>query len=73
MMTKIMSTFHPTWAAVRPGPGGELSPRQMARIEKKLCGCSDCRCGGIGRSEIAGGGGRIERLRGGAGQIVEVK
>jgi hypothetical protein len=56
----IRSTFHPALAVtLRPGPDGELSARQIARLKRGLCGMTDCACGGLTRSTIDEGG-RIE-------------
>jgi hypothetical protein len=65
----IRSTFHPPHPVrVIPAADGTLSERQVQRIEKALCGMSDCRCGGLMRSRIDEGG-EITLLREGEGAL----
>lgn len=42
---EIRNTFHNTSVRVRvPVGGGNLSAHQMRRVNRALCGMSDCRC-----------------------------
>lgn len=45
-MLTILNDFHNTTAQVRPGLDGILSASQVLRVRRKLCGVSECRCGG---------------------------
>ena len=42
----IINDFHHTEATCRPGPGGQLTKRQVQRLQRILCGISDCQCSG---------------------------
>jgi hypothetical protein len=70
MRTKITiwSISHPTMAYVIPAADGTLTEGQVQRIEKALCGMSDCRCGGLASVRILEGG-EITRLREGDGAL----
>lgn len=53
MKITLRNDFHNTEAVVIPhnlhGREGFLSARQVKRADRKLCGMSDCTCGGITR------------------------
>ena len=65
-MITLKNNFHGTSVNLRPR-NGRLSPAQMRRARRVLCGPSDCQCGGIrGPQEYElepepGGGARVER------------
>jgi hypothetical protein len=42
----IRNDFHGTSATVRVGESGLLSPGQIKRVRKALCGIDGCTCGG---------------------------
>ena len=42
----ITNDFHRTAINVRPLITGYLSPRQVARVDRKLCGIKGCTCAG---------------------------
>jgi len=46
MMITLKNNFHGTSVNLRPR-NGRLSPAQMRRARKVLCGLSECKCGGI--------------------------
>ena len=46
MMITLTNNFHGTSVNLRPR-NGRLSPAQMRRARKVLCGLSECKCGGI--------------------------
>jgi len=46
MMITLTNNFHGTSVNLRPR-NGRLSPAQMRRARKVLCGLSECQCGGI--------------------------
>jgi len=46
MMITLKNNFHGTSVNLRPR-NGRLSPAQMRRARRELCGLSDCQCGGI--------------------------
>lgn len=46
MKITLRNNFHNTEAVVIPR-NGELSPRQVNRALKKLCGMKDCCCGDV--------------------------
>jgi len=45
-MITLTNNFHGTSVNLRPR-NGRLSPAQMRRARKVLCGLSECKCGGI--------------------------
>ena len=44
-MITLRNDFHNTTARVRPDKNGYISPRTVARVHRKLCGCQECLCG----------------------------
>jgi hypothetical protein len=71
-MEKITLTndFHGTTVNVQPDPLGWLSPRQVKRAEKLLCGMTDCLCaqsalGTRGRQSV-----KIEESYDGSGRTI---
>lgn len=42
----LTNDFHHTEAVVIPGPSDTLTSRQVKRAWAKLCGMSECKCGG---------------------------
>ena len=42
----LTNDFHRTAINVRPLITGYLSPRQVARVDRKLCGVKGCTCAG---------------------------
>lgn len=48
----IDSTFHAARATVKAELGKALPLRTYQRIQRELCGMSDCRCGGVHRATI---------------------
>jgi len=65
MMITLKNNFHGTSVNLRPR-NGRLSPAQMRRARRELCGLSDCKCGSIrGPQEFEveqepGGGATVE-------------
>ena len=65
MMITLKNNFHGTSVNLRPR-NGRLSPAQMRRARRELCGLSDCQCGGIRGSQEyeveqePGGGARVD-------------
>jgi len=45
MLIKITNSFHNSEAVCRPSDNGYLSPSQVRRLRKKLCGIEGCTCG----------------------------
>ena len=43
----ITNDFHRTAINVRPLITGYLSPRQVARVDRELCGIKGCTCAGL--------------------------
>ena len=43
MKVTVQNAYHNTRASVRPG---KLTPRQVERTKRALCGVSGCRCSG---------------------------
>lgn len=41
---RLMNAFHHTFVTVRPSVSGYLSPRQVQRARKTLCGIGGCTC-----------------------------
>ena len=66
MMITLKNNFHSTSVNLRPR-NGRLSPAQMRRARRVLCGLSECQCGGIrGPQEYElepepDGGAKVER------------
>jgi len=46
MTTTLTNDFHNTEIRVRAAAGDVLSPSQVARIRRALCGMADCVCSG---------------------------
>jgi len=44
-MIQFENTFHRTSVNVKAKPGDKLSPSQLRRIRRALCGVSGCHCG----------------------------
>ncbi len=45
-MITIRNEFHNTQARIRAGIGDVLTPSQVKRCRRKLCGIKGCTCGG---------------------------
>jgi hypothetical protein len=43
----LRNDFHDSQATVRVGEDGYLSPSQIRRVRKSLCGIEGCCCGGM--------------------------
>ena len=41
----LRNNFHNTECRVRPDANGVLSPSQVKRVRRALCGIKDCTCG----------------------------
>lgn len=53
MSVTLRNDFHGSTATVRPDAAGRVSARAAKAALRKLCGMSDCECGGIrGRQDV---------------------
>ena len=47
MKITIRNNFHNTEVVVNVGPSNTITGATASRIQKKLCGVSGCKCGGV--------------------------
>lgn len=67
MIYTLKNDFHATEARVRPDPRGYIGAQALRRAEMRLCGASDCRCGGIrGPQDV-----RVDRTQDGGAILTE--